>query len=67
MDEDVKRILHRAYERARTLITEYAAAMHEVADALLAQELITGDVVREAVSRVGGSPQTGTPTPQPTV
>ncbi|GAA5533511.1 ATP-dependent zinc metalloprotease FtsH [Deinococcus aluminii] len=55
VDEDVKRILHRAYERAKGLVTEYAQAMHEVADALLSQELITGDVVREAVARVGGA------------
>ncbi|TDE86845.1 ATP-dependent zinc metalloprotease FtsH [Deinococcus sp. S9] len=65
VDEDVKRILYRAYERARNLVTEYAQAMHEVAEALLSQELITGDVVREAVARVGGNqnPQT---LPQPT-
>jgi cell division protease FtsH len=44
-------------------VTEYAAAMHEVADALLSQELITGDVVREAVARTGGNPQ---PMPQTT-
>ncbi|KEF34914.1 MULTISPECIES: ATP-dependent zinc metalloprotease FtsH [Deinococcus] len=65
VDEDVKRILNRAYERARSLVTEYSQAMHEVAEALLTQELITGDVVREAVSRVGGSQQPGQPTPQP--
>ncbi|MEF2280199.1 ATP-dependent zinc metalloprotease FtsH [Deinococcus sp. YIM 134068] len=63
VDEDVKRILTRAYDRARSLVTEYAAAMHEVADALLSQELITGDVVREAVARTGGNPQ---PMPQTT-
>ena len=63
VDEDVKRILTRAFERARELVTEYQQAMHEVADALLTQELITGDVVREAVSRVGGQAQ---PMPQTT-
>ncbi|WP_019586454.1 ATP-dependent zinc metalloprotease FtsH [Deinococcus apachensis] len=63
VDEDVKRILGRAYERAKSLVSEYAAAMHEVADALLTQELITGDVVRDAVARVSGQ---GQPTPQPT-
>ncbi|WP_034385830.1 ATP-dependent zinc metalloprotease FtsH [Deinococcus sp. YIM 77859] len=63
VDEDVKRILSRAYERAKALVTEYAQAMHEVADALLSQELITGDVVREAVARVDGSRQAA---PQPT-
>ncbi|WP_221090265.1 ATP-dependent zinc metalloprotease FtsH [Deinococcus aquaedulcis] len=63
VDEDVKRILTRAYERARELVTQYRQAMHEVADALLSQELITGDVVREAVGRVGGETQ---PMPQTT-
>ncbi|MDB5044940.1 MAG: cell division protein FtsH [Deinococcus sp.] len=63
VDEDVKRILNRAYERARQMVTEYAAAMHEVAEALLTQELITGDVVRDAVARLGGSPE---PMPQTT-
>ncbi|MFT2720807.1 ATP-dependent zinc metalloprotease FtsH [Deinococcus sp. A31D244] len=57
VDEDVKRILTRAFERSREIITEYSAAMHEVAEALLSQELITGDVVREAVARVNGAPQ----------
>ncbi len=52
VDEDVKRILSAAYERSKMLVSEYAAAMHEVAQALLSQELITGDVVREAVARV---------------
>ncbi|MBZ9750510.1 ATP-dependent zinc metalloprotease FtsH [Deinococcus sp. HMF7604] len=57
VDEDVKRILNRAYERARELVTQYRQAMNEVAEALLSQELITGDVVREAVARVGGEQQ----------
>lgn len=51
VDEDVKRILARAYERAKALVSEYAGAMHEVSDALLTQELITGDVVRDAVAK----------------
>ncbi|GGK31989.1 ATP-dependent zinc metalloprotease FtsH [Deinococcus malanensis] len=63
VDEDVKRILNRAFERAREIVTEYKQAMHDVADALLSQELITGDVVREAVARVGGHSQ---PMPQTT-
>lgn len=56
VDEDVKRILNRAYERAREIVSEYRAAMQEVAEALLTQELITGDVVRDAVARVTGQP-----------
>ncbi len=54
VDEDVKRILARAYDRARALVKEYRQAMDEVAHALLTQELITGDVVRDAVARVKG-------------
>ncbi|MBB6099605.1 cell division protease FtsH [Deinobacterium chartae] len=56
VDEDVKRILDNAYRRAKDLVTEYSAAMHEVAQALLTSELITGDVVVEAVRRAQGSP-----------
>ncbi|WP_043804222.1 ATP-dependent zinc metalloprotease FtsH [Deinococcus gobiensis] len=52
VDEDVKRILNKAYERAKSLVTEYSQAMHEVTEALLTQELITGDVVRDAVARM---------------
>ena len=52
VDEDVKRILQAAYERAKGLVSEYAQAMHEVASELLSKELITGDVVRSAVARV---------------
>ena len=52
VDEDVKRILQAAYEKSRQLVSEYAQAMHDVASELLSKELITGDVVREAVARV---------------
>ncbi len=52
VDEDVKRILARAFEKAKALVSEYRQAMNDVAEALLSQELITGDVVREAVARV---------------
>jgi len=51
VDEDVQGILTRAYNRSREIIEQYAGAMHEVAEALLTSELITGDVVRDAVAR----------------
>lgn len=57
VDEDVKRILDRAYARAKQLVTEYAPAMNEVAEALLTSELITGDVVRQAVERANAQRQ----------
>ena len=67
VDEDVKRILARAYDRARALVKEYRQAMDEVAHALLTQELITGDVVRDAVARVKGElPPTTTQVIRPT-
>jgi cell division protease FtsH len=52
VDEDVKKLLERAYKRACDTITQYAQAMHEVANALLENEMITGDVVRAAVAKV---------------
>ena len=52
VDEDVKRILQAAYVRSKQLVSEYAQAMHDVASELLSKELITGDVVREAVARI---------------
>lgn len=55
VDEDVKGILDRAYERSKAIILQYGQAMHEVAEALLQNELITGDVVREAVARAQAS------------
>ncbi|AFZ66135.1 ATP-dependent zinc metalloprotease FtsH [Deinococcus peraridilitoris] len=57
VDEDVKRILDRSYTRAKQLVSEYAGAMHEVAEALLTSELITGDVVRSAVEKLRGHEQ----------
>lgn len=55
VDEDIKKILDTAYERARSVLSEYAPAMHEVAKLLLESELITGDTVREVVKRNGRS------------
>ena len=55
VDEDVKRILDNAYERARSVLKEYSGAMHEVARLLMETELITGDTVREVVKRNGQS------------
>ena len=51
VDEDVQGILTRAYNRSKEIIEQYASAMHEVAELLLTSELITGDVVRDAVAR----------------
>lgn len=52
IDEDVRRILAKAFERAVQIVTEYRQAMDEVSEALLSQELITGDLVRDAVAKV---------------
>lgn len=51
IDEDVKRILNKAYRTSRSIVMKYGAAMHEVADELLKEELITGDFVKRAVEK----------------
>jgi cell division protease FtsH len=52
IDEDIRDILERTYKDAKRILHEYAQAMHDVAAALLENEIITGDVVRDAVDRV---------------
>ena len=54
IDEDVKDILERAYARTVQVMREYTQAIHDVAAALLKDEIIPGDLVREAVNRVRG-------------
>ncbi len=51
IDADIKDILDRNYERTKKTLHEYAPAMHEVANMLLENEIINGDMVRQAVER----------------
>jgi cell division protease FtsH len=52
IDADIKDILDRAYANTKAIMKQYAQAMHDVANALLENEIITGETVREAVERV---------------
>jgi cell division protease FtsH len=52
LDEDIKEILERAYQKTKDVLQKYAQAMHEISRALLETEIINGEVVREAVDRV---------------
>ena len=54
IDEEVKNILHRAFERTRKLLTEYRAALDQLADLLLAEEQVSGEKVKELVAAIGG-------------
>ena len=52
IDADIKDILDRAYANTKTVMKQYAQAMHDVANALLENEIITGETVKDAVERV---------------
>jgi cell division protease FtsH len=65
VDEDIKDILERTYNRTRVILKEYAAAMHEVAGYLLKDEIIPGEVVREAVTRARRTIDISSPAPTP--
>jgi cell division protease FtsH len=52
IDADIKDILDRAYANTKAIMKQYSQAMHDVANALLENEIITGETVREAVERV---------------
>jgi cell division protease FtsH len=54
IDEDIKNILERAYSRTVGVMREYASAMHDVAAALLRDEIVSGEVVAAAVERARG-------------
>jgi cell division protease FtsH len=62
IDEDIKDILERTYTRTRSILKQYASAMHEVAAHLLRDEIIPVDLVRDSLGKVAGL---GTPTPTP--
>ncbi|MER3535919.1 MAG: cell division protein FtsH [Thermus sp.] len=46
IDEDIRRILDEAYQRAREVLMAHAEAMHKIAEELLLHETIPGDRVR---------------------
>ncbi|MCM1066915.1 MAG: ATP-dependent zinc metalloprotease FtsH [Muribaculaceae bacterium] len=46
IDEEVSRIISEQYERAKTILTEYAKGHHELADTLISREVIYTDDVK---------------------
>src|SRR5208337_4373343 len=46
IDEEVKRIISNAYNRARVIIDKHSAALVKVAETLLEREVLDGDEVR---------------------
>lgn len=46
VDSEIKLIVHTAYDRARTILTERMNDLHAVAKALLEYEMLTGDEIR---------------------
>ncbi len=49
IDEEVRAIVGRAYDRARQLITERSDALVRIAEALLEREVLDGDEIRQLI------------------
>ena len=45
IDDEVERIMREAHERARAILTEHADRMHNMAEVLLAQETVEGEMM----------------------
>jgi cell division protease FtsH len=62
VDTEVKRIINRAYERAKATLQENIELLHSVAQALLDRETLTRDDV-DLLARGEKLPPRSTPTP----
>ena len=49
IDEEVKKIVDKGYERARKVLTEKIDDLHKIAKALLVYETLSGDEIRDLV------------------
>ena len=49
VDAEVKKIVEKGYERARTVITEKIDDLHKLAKALLIYETLSGDEIRDLI------------------
>jgi cell division protease FtsH len=50
IDEQVKKLVSRGYDRARKIIEEHADAMHRIAIALLEREVLDGGEVKQLIA-----------------
>jgi cell division protease FtsH len=62
IDEQVKKLVQRGYDRAYAVITEHSAAMIQIAEALLEREVLDGAEVRLLID---GRQLPPMPTPKP--
>jgi len=70
IDEEIRRIVEEAHEKARTILTERLDDLHTIAKALLEYETLSGDEIRallrgEAIVRETPPEEPLTPTPPP--
>ena len=49
IDEEVKKIVDKGYERARKILTEKLMTLHKLAKALLIYETLSGDEIRDLI------------------
>ena len=49
IDEEVKKIVDKGYERAKKVLTEKIDDLHKIAKALLVYEALSGDEIRDLV------------------
>ena len=49
VDEEIKKIVDKGYERAREVLTEKIDDLHKLAKALLIYETLSGDEIRDLI------------------
>ena len=49
IDEEVKKIVDKGYERARKVLTDKIDDLHKIAKALLIYETLSGDEIRDLI------------------
>jgi cell division protease FtsH len=61
IDQEVRRIITEAFERARSLLRKNLEALHKIAEALLEREVLDGAEIDEIIKQYGSAdaPQNG--------
>jgi cell division protease FtsH len=61
IDQEVRRIVTEAFERARSLLRKNLEALHKIAEALLEREVLDGPEIDEIIKQYGSAdaPQNG--------